>query len=604
MSVRDAPRGSHHAAAFRASGPPPTGARLAAVLAAGERHADATAAPGDGARNWRKLGRAAMMAKNDNKGGSGGGSGGAPSLSQAKIDEETARITGRRRNSEPAPAPAAKPKSWLGAMVDDVGAKVQKGASEMGAKAQANAKAYTDRKKEEIKDWNKWREDDAKALKDLRKKTARAAEVRQEEGNLEQKAAAYEPLAKLAMEAYGKYRKTYWEKTREGRQHADVPITDDVLKALYEKYEREVAYNDTRSKFTDPRGAPETISCGFDDDDALLAAEMEAAGTALCCEEGEGDETSGVMSMVKGLRLKSNEDKTAHANIMATLKDARAQYKAKGHGNEFKDGAIDKAVTALGQYRRLHGLKAAKDDDDARARAIKYLSSMTGWISESFEPGIDQEEIGCGWDAMRGMQYPCGMVFAMVGADGVTRLYCASGRPPTDYDNSRGLEPLSHVSAELRKMLEDIAGMWPSAPPYSRYVLVPQGQSEPAPAPAPEPSTTTEVRIPISDLEAPGGAAKLTQYVMDWLKKLNVKINEDDKTNTELNGVAAGRAAAAPYNLGKGGFKATVNAQRVARNYRDKLRQLAAAKKAQRLGVAQAAAAEAKRRRGVQGGLD
>ena len=90
---------------------------------------------------------------------------------------------------------------------------------------------------------------------------------------------------------------------------------------------------------------------------------------------------------------------------------------------------------------------------------------------------------------------------------------------------------------------------------------------------------------------------------MDWLKKLNVKVNDDDKTNTELNGVAAGRAAAAPYNLGKGGFAPRYE-QRVKRSFGEKLRKLAAAKKAQRVGVAQAAAAEARRRREQAARLD
>lgn len=430
MSVRQAPRAqTRQPEEFWE--PVPTaaggGARLAQVLAAGERRADATGTKA--AERWQAAGNKVKMA---------------------------AKMT-------PPAAPAAKPPSWL---------------EKMGAKVQENAVAYRDQKAADFKKWKQDWKDEADALKDLRESTVLAAKALQKFG----RKSAYYEVADEAFEKYKTYRQLYWLKTREGKAHAEVPLSDAVLKELYRKYEREVYWNETRNKYKDPMGVPETIACGFDDDDALLAAEMEAAGTALCCEEEDAD-------------------------------------------------------------------------------------------------------VGCGWDAVRRMRYPCAMVFTMIGADGVTRLYCASTKPPSAYDNASQLHSLSHFSSELHEMLEEIAGMWPNAPSYTNYVLVPAGQSEPEP----EPKPPTQLRIPISELEGEGGAEKLTAHVMNWLKQLNVKVNEDKKTNEGVDAVTTRRGAVGvPINAGRmRKFKDTADADRVARQLQAAFRARRAARAQARVGADQ-----------------
>ena len=665
MSVRAAPRAQP--VAFQAAGPPPpTGARLAEVLAAGERHADATGT-NDGDR-WKAAGNAAKMA--------------------AKMTAPT--------------APAAKPKSWLERKKDEM----MKGASEMGAKMQENAKAYGEQKAKDVKAWNDNRMDDAAALKDLREQTALAVQLRKKFGP---DGPSYKEAASKAKTAYKNYRETYWMQTREGKYAA--PLDKACLKAAYEKYEREVSYNDTRSKLTDPRGVPETISAGFDDDGELLAAEMEAAGTALCCEEEEEDDVAGMLYkflnpgfggadlsgplkelavLVRAWKAKEAKEgadaaKNSDEYVKALGKykdiwrmtygkdtengerlldewyrkrarrlnwkgyspmsiDAPYGFQSEGYDDELDAADVDtgeamyngflptyvrragyflsparqkkhdeivrellelrekyragehqhykRIKTLLWNYRDLHYLPQPKDGhpsvDTPDTRAKSFLNPY-GWIEAGFEPGIDQEEVGCGWSAARGMQYPCAMVFTMIGADGVTRLYCASGKPPSAYDNASQLRPLSSFNSELREMLEELSGMWPGSPRYTNYVLVPAGQSEPEP----EPKPTTKLRIPISELETPDGAAKLTQYVMDWLKQMNVKINEDEKTNTELNGVTTRRGAVGvPINAGRRSrFKDTADATRVAKQLQAAFRARRNARAREGAGAAAAARA-------------
>lgn len=549
-------------------------ARLAAVLAAGRRHAEATGGPGDGMKNLQNAANKVMAAQK---------------LAKAAPKTE--------------PVQPVQPKGFLQRQAEKAGKAIAENATKAGDAAKAKAReaavaaqksasAYIEEKKQDIIKANKWREADANALKDLRKKTARAAAVLREEGSDEQKKKAYEPLAELALEAYRHYRKTYWAKTREGIQHANVNITDDVLKALYKKYEREVAYNDTRGWVADPRGAPETISCGFDDDDALLAAEMEAAGTALCCDEDEDDTGDALVNgfLPAWMRRMGLDDKRkqTHDEIVNELLALKKQYKA-----DKKSVNLEDVKSLLSRYRRLHNLPRVSNQhgntDDANIRAQSFLNPF-GTIRSGFEPGIDQEEVGCGWSAMRGMQYPCAMVFTMIGHDGVTRLYCASGKPPSAYDNASQLRPLSDFNSELREMLEELSGMWPGSPSYTNYVLVPAGQSEPEPEP--EPATTTQLRIPISELEGEGGAEKLTEYVMNWLKQMNVKINEDKTTNTELNKVTTRRGAVGvPINAGRGSrFRDTEDTNRVARQLQAAFR----ARRDRRAREAAAAAAQAR----------
>jgi hypothetical protein len=547
------------------------GARLAAVLAAGERHADATGTKaGD---RWKAAGNAARMAAMS-----------APTAPDAAPTVES----------------KVAEKKWY-------------------EKAKDAAGEYAGEKK---KEFDKWRADEAtrkKELNELRSSALSAGYVRRALGG---EGDCYNEAAKKARNLYHAYRQKYIVSEMKVKDAESKTFEADSkeLKKLYEQYEAAVIKNtnptDEDKKNRPMRGYNETIARGFEDGGALLAAEMEAAGTALCCDEDE-DDTGGYS--LKALFMPSGNDGASNAasgkaaakkaSMKALIEEAKkykggdvsdellrrfkAAYKAI-KGSELNDNTVDQAqakaafqkwfssrvwrIKNMKSYYNVatidaaYGFEAEVDEDEVQAGLEALMS-----LSE------EDVETGCGWDAMRGMTYPCGMVFAMVGADGATRLYCASGRPPSDYDNASGLKPLSHISSELHEMLEKIAHMWPSAPRYTNYVLVPQGQSEPAPAPAPEPEppTTTRLKIPISDLEAPGGAEKLTQYVMDWLKKLNVKVNEDDKTNAQLDGVAEGRAAAAPYNLGKGGFAPRYE-QRVARRYRDKLRQLAAATRAKR----------------------
>ena len=530
MSVRDAPRGQpDYAAAFRAAGPPPpTGARLAEVLAAGERHADATAAPGDGVKNWRKYGSAAMLA---------------------------AAAGERERAAKAAAAPPkVAEKKWY-------------------EKAKDAAGEYAGAKK---KEFDSWRADEAtrkQALNELRSSALSAGYVRRALGEGD----CYRDAAAKARHLYFEYRTAYIlgeMKVKEAKKNT-LKEDSDALKELYEKYEAAVIRN------TDPTdeekakkpfgGYNETVSCGFDDDDALLAAEMEAAGTALCCDADADVDTGDALyngflptPVRRAGYMLDPYRRGQHDNIVRELLELKERYQAGEHE------VYDRVKTLLRNYRNLHYLPQPKDQhpstDTQDTRAKSFLNPF-GWIEAGFEPGIDQEEVGCGWSAIRGMQYPCAMVFTMIGADGVTRLYCASGKPPSAYDNASQLRPLSNFNSELREMLDEIAGMWPGAPRYTNYVLVPAGQSEPEPEPEPEPSMTTQLRIPISELEGEGGAEKLTGYVMNWLKQMNVKINDDETTNTELNDVTTRRGAVGvPINAGRARkFKDTEDVTRVAR---------------------------------------